>query len=222
MSSNKKEKMTFLQWIDNVWYHYKPQIIIGAFAIVLVSVALSQCIKKEKYDAFIYVAGADGLTAMESDLFTEEMESKFTVDANGDGKKVVDLKVEEFTMAVGPDGNAGVFNPEKQVSEIGSFQIELSKGDCVIYLLQKEFFYPNLKYFASLESTIGYVPENAINGKGIRLGDLEAYWTTDTLKYFPEDYIICLADKEKRLDARYYEGNVKFFKKLIEYEHTTE
>ena len=218
MSSNKKEKMTFLQWIDNIWYHYKPQIIIGVFAILLISVALSQCAFRKKYDVFIYAAGSEGLTARAADRFMREMENEFAVDANGDSDIVVDMKIEEFTMAVGPDGNAGVFNPEKQVSEIGSFQIELSQGDCVIYLLQKEFFYPNLKYFEPLQSALGYVPEKAINGKGIRLGDLEAYWTTDTLKYFPEDYIICLADKENRLDARYYEGNVDFFRNLIKNE----
>lgn len=212
----KNEEVTFLGWLDNVWYHFKAQIIIGAFALVLVAVGITQCATREAHDVFIYSAGSKGLTAEAGHYFMNEMASEFAYDANGDGKKVVDIKIDKFTMSIDRDGNAGVYNSEKQVSEIAAFQLELGDGECVVYILQKEFFYPNLKYFEFLNSALGYLPENAIEGKGIRLGDLEAYYTTETLSFFPEDYIICLADRENRIDARYYEGNVQFFRNLIE------
>ena len=28
-----KEKSSFVKWLDNVWYHYKTHIVIGAFAL---------------------------------------------------------------------------------------------------------------------------------------------------------------------------------------------
>ncbi len=212
---NDKEKMTFLQWIDNVWYHYKTPIIIGVFALVLAAVGFSQCAMRQKADVFIYVVGRQGLPAQAADELMQEMADSFAVDANDDGKTVVDLKFDTFNMVQGENGQWRVYNPEKQMSETGRFQLELGNGECVIYIMDVGFFEGNLDYFASFEETLGYVPENAIEGKGIRLGDLSAYKATMTLVNIPEDYIICLADKENRIDEDYYNGNVKFLDNLI-------
>ena len=64
------------------------------------------------------------------------------------------------------------------------------------------------------------------------LSDLDFYWAekygedvprelkqTSTLGYFPDDYIICLADREDRYKKAYYDGNVEFLKKIVEFRH---
>ncbi len=213
----KNEEVTFLEWIDNVWYHYKAPIIIGFFAILLVSFASVQMLAKNEPDVFIYSVGDSALSAKGADEFKEDMQEKFAKDVNGDGKVVVDLKSDTFTMVETDDGKKYVYNPSNQMTETQRFNMELGMGECVVYIMEKGFFSPNLAYIAPLSEVLGYVPENAVHGKGMRLGDLVAYKSTKLFKNFPEDYIICLAAKRDRFDEEYYKGNAEFLKALIEY-----
>ena len=213
----KNEDVTFLGWLDNVWYHYKAAIIISAFALVILVVGMTQMITREEHDVFIYCVGEQGLTAQATDMFTSEMQSCFTVDANNDGKKVVDLKFDTFVMTEDVNGKHHVYNPSEQLSIIERFNLELASGECVVYIMEPSFFAANLDYLASFEEELSFVPEKAIYGKGIKLSDLVSYKATTTLSYFPEDYVICLADHENRFYDEYYKGNVKFLENLIKY-----
>lgn len=203
--------------MDNVWYHYKAPIIIGFFAILLVSFASVQMITKEDPDVFIYSVGDAALSAKAADEFKEDMAAKFAKDTNGDGKAVVDLKSDTFTMVQTEDGKKYVYNPNNQMTETQRFNMELGMGECVVYIMEPGFFTPNLAYIATFESYLGYVPENAVSGRGMRIGDLVAYRSTKMFNTFPEDYIICLAAKRDRFDEEFYEGNAQFLKALIEY-----
>ncbi|MBQ7399600.1 MAG: hypothetical protein IJW06_03955 [Clostridia bacterium] len=211
------EEVTFLGWLDNVWYHFKAGIIIGAFALVILVVGLTQLVTRDEHDVFVYCVGDHGLSAQAIDEFTQEMQNCFAVDANGDGKSVVDLKFDKFVMTEDANGKRKVYNPSEQFSITERFNLELASGECVVYIMEPAFFAGNLDYLASLEEELGYLPEKAVDGKGIRLSDIDSYKATTTLGYFPEDYIICLADREDRFDDAYYDGNVAFFKNLIEY-----
>ena len=213
----KGEQVTFLGWLDNVWYHYKWHIIISFFALIIVVVGSVQFFSRQEHDVFIYIAGEKGLAAEDADAFMREMEDAFAPDKNGDGKAVVDMKVDKFVMVEKAGGKKELFNPNEQFSATERFNLELATGECIVYILQPEFFRGNLAYFESFLDAFGYVPKNAIEGKGIRLSDLEGYRATMTLSYFPEDYIICLADREDRYNSDYYEGNVEFLKNLVEW-----
>ena len=213
----KGEEVTFLGWLDNVWYHYKAGIIIGFCALVMFIACTTQFVTRDEHDVFVYCVGDFGLSAEAGDKFMQEMQDCFTVDSNGDGKRVVDLKVDKFVMTEDANGKKFVYNPSEQLSITERFNLELASGDCVIYIMEPNFFKGNLDYLAPLEEELGYEPENALYGKGLVLSDLPSYKATFTLSYFPENYIICLADREERYDDIYYEGNAEFFKNLIEY-----
>ena len=211
------EKVTFLGWLDNIWYHFKAPIVIAVFAIPMLIVGCVQFCSKEENDVFIYVAGEFGLDAKTEHDFKVEMSTYFAPDSNLDGKVVVDMKVNKFEMVDKANGKKVLFNPSKQFKGTEEVFIELGQGECVVYLLQEGFFNANKDYFASFEETLGYVPDNAIDGKGLRLSDIGAYTATNTLKYFPGDYILCFADKSDRVDDEIYNGNVEFVKNLIEW-----
>lgn len=213
----KGEEVTFLGWLDNVWYHFKAPIVIGFFALIIIVVGTTQMATREEHDVFVYCVGDMGLSAEAVDKFTSEMQDKFTPDSNGDGKNIADLKFDKFVMAENAAGKKIVFNPSEQLSVSERFNLELAAGECIVYIMEPAFFYGNLDYLASFEETLGYVPENAIEGKGIKMSDLKSYKATMTLSYFPEDYIICLADMEKRYEEDYYMGNVQFLENLIKY-----
>lgn len=233
----KNEEVTFLGWLDNVWYHYKAGIVIGLAALIIVAVAMTQLITRDEHDVFIYCVGEFGLSAEAGDKFMEEMQNEFAVDSNGDGKKVVDLKFDKFIMTEDANGKRHVYNPSEQLSITERFNLELATGECIIYIMEPAFFNANLEYLASFEEELGYIPENSVEGKGVRIYDIPFYWAeyydensltpekdrkTSTLAYFPKDYIICLADREERFDEEYYEGNVEFLKNLLEFQHTSD
>lgn len=231
----KGEEVTFLGWLDNVWYHFKAPIIIGAFALVVLIVGMTQMFSKKENDVFFYFIGEGGFTAQGRDMFVNELSESFHVDSNGDGDFVLDIKTEPFKLIV--DEETGLKRIDDNAFEGTTlsqrFNLEVMGGDCIIYIMEPAFFKANLDYLASFEEELGFVPEKAIMGKGIKLSDLDFYWQeyygedvariqkqTSTLGYFTDDYIICLADRESRYDDDYYEGNVEFLRQLIEFRHT--
>lgn len=227
-----KERNSFIKWLDNTWYHYKIAIVIGAFALVVVVVGLVQMLSKQEPDVFIYSVGQYGLTAEAGDKFITGLEEDFGYDANGDGKCVFDIKIDKFDMITDEEGTRYVDDPTGQNLPVQRFNLEIMAGECIIYIMEPAFFHANTKYLASLEKELGYLPENAVKGKGIVISDLDYYWAekygedvlpqmkqTSVLGYFPEDYIICLADREDRYKEDYYKGNVEFFKSLVEFKH---
>ena len=230
----KGEEVTFLGWLDNVWYHYKAAIIIGSFALIIAVIGLTQMFTKKDNDVFFYFIGEGGLTAEARDMFVNEMSQSFPVDSNEDGECVVDIKLEPFRLEELENGVKKIDQDVFEGSTLSQrFHLEVMNGDCVIYIMEPAFFRANLDYLASFEEELGYVPENAVEGKGMVLSDLDFFWQkyygeevaeisrqTSTLGYFSEDYIICLADRESRYDDDYYDGNVEFLKKLIEFKHT--
>ena len=213
--SDKKEKMTFLQWLDNFWYHHKAPTIIGAFALVMVVVASCQFFSKKEPDVFIYYVGETNIK-VNSELMREELSVLCAEDYNGDGKTVVDYKKDEFVMVDEGDGKKQVYNPSEQSTTTMRFNLELMEGDAVIYIMDKSYFENNLDYFEELKNVLGYEHEDAISGKGIKLSDLYVYWNT-SMKAYSEDCMICVRTKKDKFSDEYYEGNVEFFKNLVEY-----
>ena len=228
------EQVTFLGWLDNVWYHYKAHIIIGAFALAIAVTGITQCAAKKYNDVFIYYIGEHSLTVEAREMFVNDVSESFFVDSNDDKECVVDIKYDSFKLEI--DELTGKPTIDKDAYEGNTiaqrFNLEVMNGDCIIYIMEPAFFNANLDYLASFEEELGYVPEKAIKGKGIKLSDLDFYWQeyygeevaeiqkqTSTLGYFSGDYIICLADRESRFDDDYYDGNVEFLRKLIEFKH---
>ncbi len=215
----EKKKMTFLQWIDNTWYHYKPQIIIGFFAIILIGVCLFQSLTKNEPDVFIYYVGEGEITVEGAEKFRSDMEMVLEKDYNGDGKKVVDYKEDIFVMYTADsetENNTYVYNSAEQMNIVKRFNMELAMGDCIVYIMDPNLYKANKDYILPLEDVLGYVPEFAHDDKGIKVSDLPAYNLTG-LAAFPENYVICVRAKRSADDENYYRGNVEFFKSLTEY-----
>ena len=210
-----KEKMTFLQWLDNYWYHHKAITIIGAFALVMVTVASCQFFSKKEPDVFMYYVGETNIN-VNPELIREELASLCGDDYNGDGKTVVDYKKDEFIMVDDADGDKQLYNPSEQSTITMRFNLELMEGDAVVYIMDKSYFENNLDYFEDLSNVLGYEHEKAVKGKGIALRDLYAYWNT-SMKAYSEDYILCVRTKKDKFKDDYYNGNLEFFKNLVEF-----
>ena len=211
-----EEKKSFLKWLDNFWYHNKAAVIITLFVSVSLIIGFTQFFTKKSPDVFIYYVGHGALSDVASDQFKEQMQDYFAADYNGDGRVVVDYKEDAFVMVHTEEGDRYVYDPSAQMTETQRFNLELGMGDCVVYIMEPAFFNANTDYIASLEEVLGYVPKNAVAGKGIKVSDLKAYRNT-ALNRYPSDYVICLARKKSQFTDDYYSGNVEFFRNLVEY-----
>lgn len=215
-----KEKNTFLKWIDNIWYHYKPHIIIGFFALVVLVVGVAQSIGKKEPDVFIYYVGEGLVTVEAAEKFKDFASENFTTDYNGDGTNVVDYKEDVFVMYSADsevEFNTYVYNSTDQLNIVKRFNMELGMGECVIYIMEPGLYMANTDFFASFEDCIGYMPEFCLeDGKGVKLSDIPAYTQTPLANY-PGHYIMCIRSKRDGLKKGFYENNVSFVKSLLEY-----
>ncbi len=220
MNNNNETKKTFLQWVDNTWYHYKVPIVLGFVALVIVVTCSVQFLLKKDADVFFYYVGDSSCSVKAIENFRADMADIMTKDYNGDGKKTVDYKEDVFVMySIDDEQNSGsyVFNQNDQMNIVQRFNMELGVGECVIYIMEPNLYKANKSYIEPLENVLGYVPEFALDEKGIVISDLTAYYKT-SLNEFNKDYILCVRRERKNDDKEYYKANADFFKTLVEFE----
>ncbi len=217
MSENqKKEKLSFLKWIDNFWYHHKVVVILAVVAIVMITVASVQLLTKKDPDVFIYYVGETNIT-MNSEQLCTQVEEMFAYDGNEDGVVDVHFKKDEYVMVKDSAGKRQAVDESSEVDIVQRFNLELASGDCVIYIMDPSYFENNLNYLEDVNKVLGYNDKRAVKGKGFRLGDLPVYKNT-ALKHLPEDYYICVRLKKNSFSNSYYKSNVECFKKMVEYQ----
>ena len=124
-------KMTFVQKLENFWYHYKWHTIIGVFALCTLAVCISQCSSRREPDAMIMFAG-NFKVATETGL--QPVENVMSGDYNGDGEKRADI-FQLVLVISGEDGEYEYYDPVSQTEEIQRLDIEMSSGNSVVYIL---------------------------------------------------------------------------------------
>ncbi len=225
-----KEKMTPAQWFENVWYHYKWQIIVGFLMIIFLAVSLLQCSQNDEPDVNIlhvgpfYISPA-AVTEIENTL------GKLCDDYNGDGEfnaDLLDITVNKFgNESAGVD----VTNYDYQKNAYTRFQTEIRAGDAVIYLLDEEYF--NICIQEGLLTPLNevlddaYLPEvNEGYGEyGVYLSNLDAY-ELPGLCEVPATAILCLRRLPKEGEVNFgniekvWEGNKKAFINIFKYKST--
>lgn len=215
----ENQKKTFLQWADNVWYHYKAPILLGIVALVIIVVCSIQFFSKDEPDVFFYYVGQSSCSAKAIDNFKNDMQEIMQVDYNKDGRKTVDYKEDIFVMYTVDDGapqnnGAYVYNQQEQMNIVQRFNMELAVGECVIYIMEPNLYKANKAYYLPLNEVFDKVPDFALDEKGIVISDLPAYRKT-SLGEFREDYVICVRAKRSKDKEDFYNANVDFFKTLV-------
>ena len=211
----------FVKNIENIWYHYKYVILALVIALVVFITATVQFFSKKEPDIFIYHITSSGLTASSQDDFRESMKL-IVEDYNGDGVVAIDFKEDVYILGE-------IKTNPTELSTIERFKLELALGECVIYIMDENFYKGNREYMCNLSDVLGYTPEFAYDEKAIRLSDLPGYPDNDTkdevlpgLKDFSEDSFLCIRLKRTGMDEQKYEYHVDFFKKLVEFGITTD
>ena len=221
----KTEKLTFSEWIENLWYRYNWMIIILGLIAVFAVIALVQMLSIDDPDVSLLYVGPEYLTQSNR----ERVKGSFAAladDFDGDGKitaDILDITLKRY-YDVSDAAEYGIYDQNNEA--LKRFQIEIRSGDAVIYLLDETFFEDCLELgiLASFDSIFGEgnAPKGSIGGFGIRLGDIDA-GTLPGFDALPRDMVLCLrrAPSEDAIsygrDGAFWENNRKAFVNLAEY-----
>ena len=90
--SEEKTQMTFVQKLENYWYHYKWHTLFGIFMLIIFSVCITQCAGKTEPDAMVLYAGRlKNMITPSEDYREPSFESIMREDYNGDGEKIAEV-----------------------------------------------------------------------------------------------------------------------------------
>lgn len=76
--------------IKNFWFYYKYFVLAGLFLATVLTVAISQCASREKFDTEVVLFTYNTYTAVQLDALEIELE-KYAEDLNGDGEVNVQI-----------------------------------------------------------------------------------------------------------------------------------
>ena len=201
----------FFAKLDNFWYHHKWKVIIIAFFAIVIIVGVVQMVGKTDADASVVIAVPETVTPLQSRDISTALGQLLPSDANGDGKKDLDVlaypiyseeeldkanHTETETEADGGWHYVPVVDQSYNVDRHKEYTAYLQGGEAAV-LFVSEYLYESLRThdrILPLSEIFGEsLPTGALaDGYGVRLGDLAIYSYIDALKVIPEDTIVCI------------------------------
>lgn len=223
------KKLSFTGKLEHIWFYYKWFILLALCVVIFLITCLTQCAKRKDYDATFMYVGPQSITTNYIGNITDAISDVMAEDYNGDGYKAAAI-IEVNLAPSSPSTPSQQLNKAMQYQTRGleRFYIERTTGTSVIYLVDEEIFYQlaNEDYFLRpIEDVLGYLPENALNEKGIKISELDCFKYTD-ICYLPRDTVLCI--REQRIDSVKdddpddYVANENTFIDLINWKYTEE
>ena len=206
--SEAEQPKTLGKKLENLWYHYKPFVIIGIIAFIVIVICTVQSVTRKKQDVIVYHAAMQGLTLASQDDFRESAKL-VAEDYNGDGNIVVDFKEDVYV----PNEAVALGQP----TTTDRFNLELAMGECVVYIMDGSFYRGNRDFMSDLADIFDVVPSYAYDEKAFRLGDIPAYDALPGIHDLPEDSYICLRLKRDGMKDSDYENSKRFFISFVTY-----
>ncbi len=217
-----KEKLSFKEWCEHIWYYYKWLIVLGDLVVIFLIAAFFQLMFKPEPDVHILYIGKGSISVNGVEVLTDTVENMID-DYNKDGEKVCDY-VDITALAKEESGE--VFNADVNAAALTRFEVEIRSGDSVIYLLSEYYFKRamDLGVLAKLSDVLdsSAMPEKTYNEYGVYLQDLELY-KAPGFNYLPGNTIVCIRHSPENDELKYgrtietYTANKLCFQKLITY-----
>ena len=224
-STEKKERLPFSEWLDNVWYRYKWMILAGAVLAVFLVIALIQLFSARDADVKVLYIGPAYLTVEDSGRFKESME-KLAPDYDGDGHITTDVLDITLNRVYDSSDPMHYVIVDQNNEANTRFQTEVRVGDAVLYILDRTFFDECVKLglLAPLDAVLGKgnVPENALDGYGIIIGNIDAQYLPGFDK-IQKDMVLCLRRSPDEDEIKYnrskdfWENNRQTFINIVNY-----
>lgn len=223
--SEKKEKLSFGEWFENLWYRYKWLMIIGALLLVFVVISCVQLFTAKNADVKMLYMGPEYLNELARERMFESV-SKLAPDYDGDGEvntDLLDIMLRRYYDESDPEKYVRY---DKNGESDRRFQTEIRAGDAVIYILDSIYFKKCVDegILAKLSEVLpeSAVPAETAGEYGIELGKLDARLLPG-FDVLPGDLVICIRrspDKDQLKYGRaadFWENNRVFFENLVKY-----
>jgi hypothetical protein len=154
--------MTFKQWIENFWYHYKWHTIISLFLVFTLAVGITQCASKIHYDQTAVLYCDRTVSDNTSIALQKELEKRIT-DQNGDGEALFEVYNLSYDADSVAPGQYTYANAQKLTAVVAT-------GDYVLYVVD-EYGYQRLMLDDGMQlfETYSFLPHKdgtAWNWKG--------------------------------------------------------
>ncbi len=196
--TKETEKRSAIEWLDNVWYHYKVTILIVLFLTIVVVIATVQmCSKPPEADFTLIYAGAGDLHPTSSNQAQANIaETVSLLMQEGEDKPLVD--VYHYRILTGDY----IPNPQGNQQNKEALQNELDLANGFIFLLDKPLFDTYTKspsgdrYVMPVASYLpaGSTAQVTEDGYGVYLHSLPLGEMAG-FSELPEDTILCLRVK---------------------------
>lgn len=218
----------FSKWLENLWYHYKFQILAGAVILFTVIISTAQLVSKEEYDYYLLYAGPRNI-AIQDLAYMERAVEALADDYNKDGTvsvaidDVVMLSPEEQKAAM----DAGIaVNGEFLNNTMDNFYQQIIGGDVVICLLSPYMysFVYDADGFLPLSEIFSEIPEGAVDDCGILLCETDFGRTFNGMDDLPKDTVLCVRRlstmakfKGEAKTRAAHEASLELFRRMVEY-----
>ena len=225
-----KVENKLVRWFRNYWYYYKWWFFAAIFAVVVLSVLIGQsCSRTDSVIKIVYggtyppsgnaVPGMeDALSAVIPDDYAE------------DGVKSASLIMfhyytDEQIAQTQKDNPLITIDKNNNRQELGKFKDSVVSNDAFLCLVDPSLYdvLDEMGLVTPLSEILGYTPENAVEGKAIRLSDTEFGQYFAGFAELPETYI-CVrkpsaiqSSTGKGTDSHAYQLAVATFKSIISY-----
>ncbi len=216
------------KWLENIWYHYKFQILAGAVLLFTVIISTAQLVTREEYDYCLLYAGPRNI-AVQDLAYMEKAVEAVADDRSGDG--TVSVTIDDIVM-LSPEEQreameAGIaINGEFLNNTMDNFYQQIIGGDAVICLLSPYMyeFVHDADGFLPLKEVFDEVPESAFDECAVVLADTEFGQSFNGMDDLPKDTLLCVRrlstmaklKGEKKTRAA-HEASVELFKRMVEY-----
>lgn len=229
MSDTKqaKQKMSFTEWIDNYWYHYKWPTIVGVFFLFFFLVCIVQCSTRVDPDVMLMYSGPKQLSFDQVSQLEESVHSLMKTDYNGDGVKYSEyleniVLFDEYTVTDEQGNQQVVINQSEQVQ---NYVTQVVSGEAQIYLVSPDV-YQELRQqnvLTHLGEVFGEVPVESHDLTSYELGTLDLH-TLPGFSELPGDTLLCLrvqktlAVKDEAAARAEHEWALEIYRTMIEYQ----
>ncbi len=175
-------------WLENVWYHHKVGILIGAFTLFALVIVVAQLVTRERPDYTVVLVTEEPYLSEEVTYF-ERVLATYGEDVNGDGEIVVQMS----NLSIG-----GVRNTV-QNANAQALQARLITGDALLYLYEPQ--YADRLTAVGKDGTHCFLTALPLETAGVSEDNLSWNWATDTRHR--DDPVLATLPEELCFGVRY-------------------
>ena len=219
-----------VKWFKNYWYYYKWRVVAALFIIIVAAVCIGQTCSNSSIDIKIIYGGTYTSSGNEVPGMEAALSSVIPDGYTKDGQKRAAMIMfnyytdEQIAEAEKKDPLISI-DKNNNRQELGKFKDSVVASDAFLCMLDPSLYavLDEMGLVAKLEDVLGYIPENSIDGKAVRLSDTEFGRYFEGFKNLPETYVcvrlpgVIQSTTGRGEDSHEFQAAKEMFKNIVEY-----